>query len=430
MDNLKADRISQTQGYSLISRLIHWLSAVIILILLFVGSYMTTLDFDEGSGKIQLYAMHKSFGLLILGLAFIRIFWLLLTPKPAPLTSYKKWEELLSKSVRIFIYISLFALPLSGWVMSSAGGYPVSFFGIDLPPLVAKNKEIFNESTEIHETIAFILLLAIALHMAGAFKHHFIDKDITLQRMTGENLGLRGGLIIAAAFTLLFLLPLSQIIINELNEDEGEYKNESKSLEIKSSDVEGKEKTGKNSYNGEKYSAGYLWNIDTNQSRINFTISQYGQPLTGSFKLDGKIIFDPDNLENNLADITIDIASIDTGSDDRDSQALGSDWFDAKNFPVARFISTKFKNNGDGSYVASGEMTIRDKTMPLDLPFELEIKSSNGGKEKVAKMSASLSINRLDFGIGRGQWQKTDTIGNKAKLNISLTANIIDPDHN
>ena len=81
-------------------------------------------------------------------------------------------------------YVLLFALPVSGWVMSSAGGFPVVYLGIlQLPDLVAKNKPLFETMKEVHELLAYGLLGVVALHTLAALKHHFIDRDSVLVRM-------------------------------------------------------------------------------------------------------------------------------------------------------------------------------------------------------------------------------------------------------
>ncbi len=172
---------TENNSYNLLSRILHWVMALLIFAAIFLGFYMEDL---EGTEKYKAYDLHKSLGVLVLGLVFVRILWNALSGKPKELSSYKKWEKILSRITHIFMYFAMIAVPLSGWAMSSSGGYAVKFFGVELPALMEKNKEIHEIFEELHEFLAIALLFVIGLHILGALKHHFIDKDDTLKRMT------------------------------------------------------------------------------------------------------------------------------------------------------------------------------------------------------------------------------------------------------
>jgi polyisoprenoid-binding protein YceI len=163
------------------------------------------------------------------------------------------------------------------------------------------------------------------------------------------------------------------------------------------------------------------WQIDMANSTIQFEATQYGERFEGKFtNFGGKIIFDPAKLEDAYADIWIDIASIDTGSTDRDGQAKGAEWFDSANFPKALFVADSFSETSPGHYVAHGALTVRGKAAMVDLPFTLSIRESPEGQ--AALMEGHVDLNRLDFGVGQGQWQVTDAIGGTVRLNITVLA--------
>ncbi len=184
-----------SDNYNILSKLIHWVTALLILGLLAVGFYMTELD--KSTYKYELYDLHKALGAVVIALTILRIFWHVVKRKPKSIASHKSWEKAISHLTHALLYLGILAVPLSGWAMSSSGGYAVSFFGLfDLPALVPKDKEMFELFGEIHEISALALLFLIGLHMLGAFKHHFVDKDATLQRMTAKSLGLIGGIIV------------------------------------------------------------------------------------------------------------------------------------------------------------------------------------------------------------------------------------------
>lgn len=170
--------------YGTIAQSFHWIVALLVIGLLCVGLYMTGLK--PGPDMFKIYALHKSVGIVVLGLAVLRLIWTLSNPHPHALPTHQKWERFLAKLVHVFLYFAIIAMPLSGWIMSSAKGFPVNLFGIEgltLPDLVSTDKNIARSAGQFHEFAAYALIAAIGLHFAGAMKHHVIDKDGTLRRM-------------------------------------------------------------------------------------------------------------------------------------------------------------------------------------------------------------------------------------------------------
>ena len=173
----------QVQNYNKVSKVLHWSVALLILGLLVVGFWMEGLT---PPFKFEVYGIHKALGITVLLLAIVRIVWTHATQKPKALSTHKQWEKILSKTIHIVLYIAMLAFPLSGWVMSSAGGYPISFFGLfEVPPIVGENKELSGLANQIHGLLAYIVIGCVGLHIIGALKHHVMDKDATLTRMGG-----------------------------------------------------------------------------------------------------------------------------------------------------------------------------------------------------------------------------------------------------
>lgn len=165
------------------------------------------------------------------------------------------------------------------------------------------------------------------------------------------------------------------------------------------------------------------WTIQKESSKIEFEGLQEGAPFTGFFRtFEGKIDFDPANLPASKAAITIPIDGIDANSTDRNKYLPQPDWFNLAEFPVARFVTTSIKKGlTKDQYVADGILTIRDISLPVTLLFTLNIKTTDSG-QVVAVMAGETMINRLDFGVGQGEWKDTRTIENQVKIRISLTA--------
>lgn len=168
--------------YGAVTKSFHWVMALLILTLLAVG--LTMEDLEPLKLKLQVYGLHKSFGVLVLILAFVRIAWHIASKKPAFVAGLKAYEKTAARAVHAFLYIAMFGMPVSGWLMSSAAGRTVSFFGLcDLPNFVTENEGLRDTFGTIHEFLGYTLIIGIAAHVAGALRHHFISKDATLRRM-------------------------------------------------------------------------------------------------------------------------------------------------------------------------------------------------------------------------------------------------------
>ncbi|MGH1404616.1 MAG: cytochrome b/b6 domain-containing protein [Alphaproteobacteria bacterium] len=402
---------TSNKHYHFISKAIHWITAILILWLLYIGYTMHAMDFSED--KLQLYALHKSLGLSVLALACVRVLWHIVKRKPAGLSTHAWWEKFLAHGVHVFLYIALFALPLSGWVMSSAGDFNVQFFGIDMPDIVAKNEALFKSSREAHEILAFLVLAVVAAHIAGALKHHFIDRDITLKRMISRRTGVISGIVLTLCIGGAYAFIMAAFVQALPSEKP------TVTAEIQKP-VIGAEETIPTVQEALFIEGVDQWVIDHENSQITFDATQYGQSFQGTLDFTGQIFFDPEKLEQSKVRIEVDIASIKTGSEDRDSQAKSDEWFDVSLFPKAIFSADVFERDGQ-NYIAKGTLTLRDVTANLDLPFSLNISGDENG-QKNADMKANLILNRLDYGVGQGQWQSTDAIGADVQISIGLLA--------
>jgi cytochrome b561 len=165
-----------------VSQLLHW--TIVVLIIVQVTLAYLADDLPNGMRKLTLLARHKSFGITILALVILRLVWRRLNDTPALPDTLKPYERFLARFTHGALYVLLFAMPLSGWMMSSARGFPVSWFGfIQLPDLVPKSKPLYDAFLITHETLAWTLGAVVTLHVAAALKHHFVLKDDTLRRM-------------------------------------------------------------------------------------------------------------------------------------------------------------------------------------------------------------------------------------------------------
>ena len=165
--------------YTNVAILLHWTIAALIVANLAVG-------FFQESWLKGTMPLHKSIGLTVLGLSVVRLGWRLAhRPPPLPAT-VRPWEKGLAHLTHWLFYALMILMPLSGWVFTSAGSrkYPTTFFGLfTVPPIVGQDKALGDTVAERHGQMAWILLALIVLHVAGALKHRFVDRDRTLARM-------------------------------------------------------------------------------------------------------------------------------------------------------------------------------------------------------------------------------------------------------
>jgi cytochrome b561 len=173
---------SPRRRYSAVAQGFHWIIAGLI-VTQFTLAWMAD-DLPLGMHKLALLARHKSFGMTVLMLAVLRLLWRLFNRPPELPAGMSKVEAFLAKSTHILFYILLFAMPLTGWLMSSAKNYSVSWFGrFTWPDLIGKNERAFELLKTTHQTLSWLLFSLAILHILAALKHHFWDKDDVLKRM-------------------------------------------------------------------------------------------------------------------------------------------------------------------------------------------------------------------------------------------------------
>ena len=170
------------QRYTRLSIFFHWLIAILIVAAFALGSVMT--DMKISPTKLQYYSWHKWLGVTILGLVALRLLTRLFSGAPAHLDRWKKWEKQVASGTHALLYLLMFAVPLSGYFYTSAAGFPVVYLGLfELPTIIGPNPELKPLLKELHEMLTTVILVVVGLHVAAALKHHFIDKDGTMQRM-------------------------------------------------------------------------------------------------------------------------------------------------------------------------------------------------------------------------------------------------------
>lgn len=168
--------------YTAPAKALHWVIATLILGLLGLGFYMQ--DLPLSPDKLKLYSWHKWAGITVFVLVVVRLAWRL-AHRPPPLPKHMtSIERIAAQAGHYLLYVLMFAIPLSGWMMSSAKGFQTVWFGVlPIPDVLSKDKATGDLLQTVHLSLNLLLIAVLSGHVAAALKHHFINKDDVLIRM-------------------------------------------------------------------------------------------------------------------------------------------------------------------------------------------------------------------------------------------------------
>lgn len=166
--------------YGCVAKFFHWLIFVLVIGMLTFGYFMDDLPKAyQGMG----YNLHKLTGLSILCLMILRALWAMINPKPILSADVPLWQRWLERAVHFLIYAALIAMPLAGWIETSAGGKPPHLGNWQLGLPIAKNENLSDFAYSVHNSLAIVIIVLISIHVLAALYHYFIKKDDILQRM-------------------------------------------------------------------------------------------------------------------------------------------------------------------------------------------------------------------------------------------------------
>jgi cytochrome b561 len=168
-------------SFGFLMRFFHWLVGAMIITLLAVGFYMSGLE--NSPDKFQLYGIHKAFGVTVLALVVLRLLWRLANVMPDRVKEMPAWQHTGYKIGVFFMYIFMFAMPMSGLLMSLYGGYGISVFGLFTISSFGKNIALAGLFHELHHYFGYGFAVLISIHSLMALYHHFVVKDRALLRM-------------------------------------------------------------------------------------------------------------------------------------------------------------------------------------------------------------------------------------------------------
>jgi len=389
------------RSYGGVAKTLHWLTALLILTAIPLGLVANALPYDTSDQlalKGWLFSLHKTLGIAAFAVAVLRILWAASQPKPALLHPDRRLESWAAETVHWMLYASLVIVPLSGWLHHAAtqGFAPILWpFGQSLP-LVPVNDAVAHFFAAWHWLFTKVLAAALVLHIAGAMKHHLVDRDDTLRRMLPGRVAAgdaraghpRGPAVAAVAIWAALMAAGSALGL--AGQDDAPAVPQ---LQAQPSG----------------------WVVQ--DGALDITATQFGSPVEGRFDTwTAAIEFDPDAPGPEMGTVTVQIAipSVTLGS--VTSEALKPEFFDAEAHPTATFDAAILRAEGDGAFVAEGSLTLKGTTVPLSLPFTLAIDGDT------AQMSGEIVIDRRDWGIGTTSYENEDTVAHDVTVTVALTA--------
>jgi cytochrome b561/polyisoprenoid-binding protein YceI len=403
------------QRYTAVAIALHWIIAVLIIGMLVFGFILDGMDYGPGSPKMALVQIHKSIGITILLLSVARLIWRLMNPPP-PEPPMPQWQKLLATTVHVFLYVLIIAMPLSGWIMASASiAHDTRFFGtleVSLPGFSGMPTDDRNAIDDlfhnVHFQLAWVIIVLLGLHLAGALKHQFIDKDGLIARMlpgiAGRTSGPpdngHGALWAFGAAALLFAVVAGSSLLGG----------------APAATATGPEQVGPS-----QASPAPAWTVDPAQSSIKFRSAYMGRAFEGSFrKWDATIQFDPAKPQDARIRVVIPTNSITTGQAYFDENVTQGDWFDVTKHKEAVFeVNEGVFKDSETQYEATGILTVKGVRYPVRLPFSLEISGAT------AKMHGETTLLRLDLGLGRDTRDKANGDEEWVQNEVAVVVDIV-----
>jgi polyisoprenoid-binding protein YceI len=175
-----------------------------------------------------------------------------------------------------------------------------------------------------------------------------------------------------------------------------------------------------------------MWNVDGAHTEVNFSVRHFFTPVSGSFdSYQINLMYDAESPANSTVEVTIDVASVNTGNDKRDNHLRSGDWFEAEKYPHITFTSNSVAQTGPNTLSARGNLTIKDVTREVALEISVlglkdipaPMQEMLGGVTRVASFTAATELDRRDYGVGVGSWAETVVVGSDVEISIAVEAN-------
>ena len=354
---------------------LHWLMALLIIGLLVVGNYMVSLD-ESDALRFTLTQWHKSFGIIVFLLFVLRLIWRWTHRPPDLPADLKPWEVRAAGLTHTLLYLLVFIIPFSGWVM-------VSVSPLDLPTLLFNSVHwphlaLFNEVSdraavtelvaEIHAMAGNLIILLLVLHIGAALKHHFVLKDGVMLLMAPK---------LSDGHWVKGVMPLSAAIVLVV--------------------------TGLIVYGN---SGSQSISTGTTTSHVSFEFELQNDIKSGSFAdATVELLIDDSDVTASSLTAMVNTASVSTGNSQIESTLKSEDWFNVAQFPQALFQSDSLLAQEDDSFIVSGNLKIRGISQTVSFLLRL---NQQDGKQMA---SGAFEVDRRDFELGSSTQEDDSTVG-------------------
>jgi cytochrome b561 len=169
------------KSWGSLAKFLHWTMALMIFALFALG--WVAVQMPRSPAKIQTFVWHKSLGILVLGLVAIRLLWKLANRDPCP-PQGPAWEHFAARATQTLLYVLMFTMPISGWILNSSSNIPLKVFGLfRLPNITGQSEELQELAKTAHLILFWIMAVTLVAHVGGALRHHFIKHNDVLTRM-------------------------------------------------------------------------------------------------------------------------------------------------------------------------------------------------------------------------------------------------------
>ena len=427
--------------YTTVAIILHWLIAAAIIFQIILGWRMG--DGPKGPVTYAIFQLHKSIGITILLLSVGRLAWRLFNPPPPHPATQARWETIVSKIVHVAFYVIMIGLPVTGWIMVSTSRLPIPtvLYGVIpwphlpfLPELAVGPKHLWHEIGETgHGLLVKTTYLLLLLHLGAVAKHQVLDRDEVFGHMAaGAKPGLKeprawlaaAGLIAVVAAGYLYTPSVkakapaapAEVADAQAGTPSVEPATPAEAATAAPTPVTPPAEVTVPAEPDKALKDPVAWTM-AKSSTLGFSAKWEDNTIDGQFKRwTADILFSPEALDRSKLTIGIDMASAATGDDQRDASLPSEDFFAVAAHPKATFTASKFRQTGEGRFIADGVLDLRGVKKPVSLPFSLKIDGDTATARGVT------TLDRTAFGVGQGEWASTEEIGAKVKVSFAITA--------
>jgi cytochrome b561/polyisoprenoid-binding protein YceI len=412
--------------------ILHWTTALFVLLQLAGGFLMADVLAEGSRQQYVVFQLHKSLGITILVLTLARVVWRLFNPPPPEPAGVARWEAVLANLVHKLFYVLLVAVPLAGWLAVSVSrlALPTNLFfapflpwphlpGFGALPDAARGAWE-DGAAGLHGLLAWTMGALVALHVAGALKHHLADGRFIARMSTRaggdgprRSYGHATAFLVALAFVLVMVAsatvarrtpPPVALAAGQVLPDAVRVL--AAPAAIAPGDLPAAAPAG-----------APRWRLVPAESALTFAFELSNAPLVGRFEVfDADIRFDPDDLPESAISASVDLTSASVaGAAVARPQLIGPDGFAATAGNPARLETSAIRAEGDG-FVADAALTLRGKTVPVQLRFDVAIEGAR------ARATGTASLDRLAFGIARLSDPDARTVSRSVEVRVEVVA--------